>query len=184
MARDHGRQFTRAAPIITIGLSEDAQIVGRKWWCHCQCIIDSWITECGMDDCLRSQQGGVGFPNSGFGIGIHPEGVRVNAIAPGIVPVERTVAALSDPAAQELWKPHLPVGRMGTVEEIGVATVQLCTNEWMSGTVLTVDGGMIARANMPFRPRPPAPSTSNDDSAQRISQKAAGQVIFHDTGTH
>jgi len=92
------------------------------------------------------------------------DGVRVNAVAPGIVPVERTVAALSDPAAQELWTPHLPVGRMGTVEEIGEATVQLCVNEWMSGTILTVDGGMMARANMPFRPRPPAPNTEKDAS--------------------
>mmetsp|Transcript_4381 Transcript_4381/g.12344 ORF Transcript_4381/g.12344 Transcript_4381/m.12344 type:complete len:340 (-) Transcript_4381:64-1083(-) len=82
------------------------------------------------------------------------DGVRVNAVAPGIVPVERTAEVLSTKEAQDMWTPHLPVGRMGSVEEIGEATVQLCTNQWMNGAVLSIDGGMMARANMPFRPRP------------------------------
>ena len=85
------------------------------------------------------------------------DNVRVNAVAPGIVPVERTAAVLSTKEAQDMWTPHLPVGRMGSVGEIGEATVQLCTNQWMTGTVLSIDGGMMARANMPFRPRPPVP---------------------------
>ena len=89
------------------------------------------------------------------------DNVRVNAIAPGIVPVERTAAVLSTKDAQHMWTPHLPVGRMGSVEEIGEATVQLCTNQWITGTVLSIDGGMMARANMPFRPRPPVPGPTS-----------------------
>ena len=92
------------------------------------------------------------------------DGVRVNAVAPGIVPVERTAEVLSSKEAQDLWLPHLPVGRMGGVEEIGEATVQLCANQWMTGTILSIDGGMMARANMPFRPRPPAPAPAMDTS--------------------
>lgn len=81
-------------------------------------------------------------------------GVRVNAVAPGIVPVERTENVLKTKSSQDLWLPHLPVGRMGTVEECAHAVVYLCENEWTSGSVITLDGGMIARINMPFRPRP------------------------------
>lgn len=66
------------------------------------------------------------------------DGVRVNAIAPGVVPVERTAAPFSDPNVVDMWTPHLPVGRLGTVEDIAQATLVLATNEWMSGTVLTV----------------------------------------------
>mmetsp|Transcript_16685 Transcript_16685/g.36194 ORF Transcript_16685/g.36194 Transcript_16685/m.36194 type:complete len:381 (+) Transcript_16685:19-1161(+) len=88
-----------------------------------------------------------------------PDGVRVNAIAPGVVPVERTAEALSNPGATEMWTPHLPLGRLGNVEDVARATLTLATNEWMSGTVLTVDGGMMARANMPIRPRPPKPES-------------------------
>jgi len=53
-----------------------------------------------------------------------------------------------------MWTPHLPVGRLGTVDDIADATLVLATNTWMTGTILTVDGGMTSRANMPFRPRP------------------------------
>ena len=82
------------------------------------------------------------------------DGVRVAAVAPGIVPVERTAAALATPEAQALWLPHLPVGRMGSVTDVAQAVAYVCTAPWTSGTVLTLDGGMTARANMPVRPRP------------------------------
>ncbi|KAL7525561.1 hypothetical protein ACHAXR_001061, partial [Thalassiosira sp. AJA248-18] len=87
-----------------------------------------------------------------------PDGIRINAIAPGVVPVERTAEVFSDSKVVDMWTPHLPVGRLGTSEEIAQATLLLATNEWMSGSVLTVDGGMMARANMPIRPRPPKPA--------------------------
>jgi len=86
------------------------------------------------------------------------DNVRVNAIAPGIVPVERTEAILAQQSSQDIWLPHLPVGRMGTVQECAHAVIYLCENEWTTGTILTLDGGMTARSNMPFRPKPiPAP---------------------------
>ena len=90
-----------------------------------------------------------------------PDGVRVNAIAPGVVPVERTAEVFADPKVTEMWTPHLPIGRLGAVDDIAHATLVLATNEWTTGTVLTVDGGMMARASMPFRPRPPKPEPSD-----------------------
>ena len=82
------------------------------------------------------------------------DNVRVNAVAPGVVPVERTAELMAKREVQDLWRPHLPVGRMGTVEEIANAVVYLCASEWSTGTILTIDGGMTGRANMPFRPKP------------------------------
>jgi len=82
------------------------------------------------------------------------DSVRVNAIAPGVVPVERTAHLFSDQNIVDLWTPHLPVGRLGNVQDIADATLLLATNDWMTGSILTVDGGMMARANMPIRPRP------------------------------
>ncbi|KAL7471768.1 hypothetical protein ACHAXS_012078 [Conticribra weissflogii] len=99
-----------------------------------------------------------------------PDGIRVNAIAPGVVPVERTAEAFADPKVQEMWSPHLPVGRLGTVEDIAEATLLLATNEWMSGTVLTIDGGMMGRANMPLRPRPAKP---NDAMNEKVGAGSA-----------
>ena len=93
------------------------------------------------------------------------DGVRVNAVAPGIVPVERTEAVLSQQASQDMWIPHLPVGRMGTVEECAHSVIYLCENEWTTGSIVTLDGGMTARINMPFRPKP-APPSIEDDAAR------------------
>merc|ERR1712150_220689 len=93
-----------------------------------------------------------------------PHGVRVNAVAPGIVPVERTEAMLNTPQAQELWMPHLPVGRMGHVDDIAKSVVSICQADWMTGSIVTVDGGMTARANMPMRPRPHPPNHDSMES--------------------
>lgn len=93
-----------------------------------------------------------------------PHGVRVNAVAPGIVPVERTEAMLNTPQAQELWTPHLPVGRMGHVDDIAESVVYICQADWMTGSIVTVDGGMTARANMPMRPRPHPPNRDSIES--------------------
>ena len=40
------------------------------------------------------------------------DGIRVNAVAPGIVPVERTEKILHQKSAQDLWLPHLPAGTL------------------------------------------------------------------------
>jgi glucose 1-dehydrogenase len=84
--------------------------------------------------------------------------IRVNGIAPGVVVVERTADTIwKIPENVQVWKDRLPLNRLGHVDDIAQATLTLLTNDWMTGTILTVDGGMMARANMPNRPRPLKP---------------------------
>jgi NAD(P)-dependent dehydrogenase (short-subunit alcohol dehydrogenase family) len=45
---------------------------------------------------------------------------------------------------------NIPIGRLGIVDDIAHATLLLATNEWMMGKILTVDGEMMARVNMPM----------------------------------
>ena len=82
-----------------------------------------------------------------------PYGIRVNVLAPGVVPVERTQAILNQPAMEKKWTQNMPLGRYGTPEEMGYATAYLLSDEasWMTGSVLTLDGGLIARGNYPRR---------------------------------
>jgi glucose 1-dehydrogenase len=84
-------------------------------------------------------------------------GIRVNAVAPGVVPVERTAEALS--AARETFLPHIPLGRYGDPGDIARLTAFLCSEAagWVTGQSFVADGGTLARLDLPRRPRPPVP---------------------------
>lgn len=86
------------------------------------------------------------------------DNVRINAIAPGVVPVERTSQAFDDPVTAKNWLKHLPLNKWGTVDEVATAIIPMITNEWITGTIWTIDGGMMARSNMPKRAKPATPS--------------------------
>jgi glucose 1-dehydrogenase len=80
-------------------------------------------------------------------------GVRVNALSPGVVPVERTFDILHKPEMIEKWLGAISVGKYGTVEDMGMATAYLLSDatKWMTGSILTIDGGLISRGNYPYR---------------------------------
>jgi NAD(P)-dependent dehydrogenase (short-subunit alcohol dehydrogenase family) len=66
------------------------------------------------------------------------EGVRVNAVAPGM-----TATDMSTPAMREAALQSLPLGRVGAAEEIaeGVAWLMSPAAAYVTGTVLTISGG-------------------------------------------
>lgn len=73
-------------------------------------------------------------------------GVRVNAIAPGIVETKLAAALTSSPALLEgHLLPHTPLKRVGQPEEIAGIAVFLASDEssFMTGQVLNVDGGYL-----------------------------------------
>lgn len=70
-------------------------------------------------------------------------GVTVNAVAPGYIKTAMT-DALSEEAKQALQK-QIPLGRLGTAEDVAKAVAFLASEEaaYITGQVLTVDGGMV-----------------------------------------
>lgn len=71
-------------------------------------------------------------------------GIRVNAIAPG--PIERTGGADKLWISEEMAKrtiQSVPLGRLGTPEEIAGLAYYLCSDEaaYINGTCMTMDGG-------------------------------------------
>jgi 3-oxoacyl-[acyl-carrier protein] reductase len=69
--------------------------------------------------------------------------VTVNAVAPGFIQTDMT-ADLPEAAAKELSS-RIPLGRLGTVEDIAEAVVFLASEgaSYLTGQVITVDGGMV-----------------------------------------
>jgi NAD(P)-dependent dehydrogenase (short-subunit alcohol dehydrogenase family) len=70
-------------------------------------------------------------------------GIRVNAVAPGLIDRDGLEAAWPEGVAR--WRAACPLERLGTPEDIGDAVLFLLSRaaRWVSGTTLVVDGGML-----------------------------------------
>ena len=87
----------------------------------------------------------------GMALELAPCGILVNAIAPGSIVTDATRKlfygddGVQRESAQRMLD-HVPLGRAGTVAEIAIAALFLADpeNSYMTGHVLTVDGGWTA----------------------------------------
>jgi 3-oxoacyl-[acyl-carrier protein] reductase len=70
-------------------------------------------------------------------------GITVNAVAPGLIETDMTTV-LSDEIRQNILK-NVPLGKLGEPEDIAGAVAYLASAEakYITGQVLTVDGGMV-----------------------------------------
>ncbi len=74
------------------------------------------------------------------------DGVRVNALAPGIIASAMTEPTRADPKKLETFLAHVPMKRVGQPEELVGPVVFLCSDaaSYVTGAVLAVDGGFLA----------------------------------------
>lgn len=68
-----------------------------------------------------------------------PSHVRVNSVSPGVIDTEMN-SHLSEMEAEELIS-EIPLGRMGTGEDVAKACLYLAQNTYVTGEVLSVGGG-------------------------------------------
>ena len=75
-----------------------------------------------------------------------PQGVRVNAIAPGVVETPLTAQIKADPAWYEAYAQKSALGRWASADELAGAVVYLASDAstFVTGSVLAVDGGWTA----------------------------------------
>ncbi len=73
--------------------------------------------------------------------------VQVNAIAPGYIATDNTEALRADPARSAAILSRIPAGRWGNPQDLAGAVVYLASaaSDYVSGTILTVDGGWMGR---------------------------------------
>jgi NAD(P)-dependent dehydrogenase (short-subunit alcohol dehydrogenase family) len=74
-----------------------------------------------------------------------PHGIRVNAVAPGLIDAPGLAQAWPDGVNR--WRTNCPLERLGTTDDVADAVLFLLSNgaRWITGTTLVVDGGMLAR---------------------------------------
>jgi 3-oxoacyl-[acyl-carrier protein] reductase len=74
----------------------------------------------------------------GYALRLAPEGVTVNAVAPGLVDTE-----MGKPLIEAGVAARIPVGRAGRGDEIAQAIVLLMGNGYMTGQTIAVNGGAL-----------------------------------------
>jgi NAD(P)-dependent dehydrogenase (short-subunit alcohol dehydrogenase family) len=75
-----------------------------------------------------------------------PDGIRVNAIAPGVIETPMTESTREDPARLAGFMNRTPLGRVGKPEELVGPVVFLASPmaSYVNGAILPVDGGFLA----------------------------------------
>jgi NAD(P)-dependent dehydrogenase (short-subunit alcohol dehydrogenase family) len=90
-----------------------------------------------------AKAGVLGFVQS-VAVQLGPRGIRVNAIAPGMVwtPMVEALGA----GARDRRRRATPLGTEGTAWDVGWGAVYLASDEarWVTGQVLVIDGGLTA----------------------------------------
>lgn len=73
-------------------------------------------------------------------------GIRVNAVAPGLVKTEGSRKDWSDPQFSEQYEASLPLGRIGEMDDLIGVVLFLASqsSQYVTGHTLLVDGGALA----------------------------------------
>ena len=94
-----------------------------------------------------TSKGGVRLLTKALAIELSPLGIRVNAIGPGFTATSLNATAREDAAYMANFASRIPLGRIGTPEDIAGPAVFLASDmaRYITGVTLPVDGGYLAR---------------------------------------
>lgn len=75
-----------------------------------------------------------------------PFGIRVNALAPGVIETPMTAATRQDPERLKTFMSRIPLGRVGQTEDLVGPVIFLASDmsRYVTGVTLAVDGGFLA----------------------------------------
>ncbi|MDD0838214.1 glucose 1-dehydrogenase [Curvibacter sp. HBC61] len=93
-----------------------------------------------------SSKGAVKMLTQSMAVDLGADGIRVNAIAPGVIETAMTEATRADTRRLEGFLKRTPQGRVGQPDEIAAPAVFLASSmaSYINGVTLPVDGGMLA----------------------------------------
>jgi 3-oxoacyl-[acyl-carrier protein] reductase len=95
----------------------------------------------GQTNYAASKAGLIGFAKA-LAREVASRGITVNVIAPGMIETDMT-RAIQDKAHAD-WAAQIPLGRLGSVDDVAAAACYLASDEasYITGHVLAVNGGM------------------------------------------
>lgn len=111
--------------------------------------VSSQLGEVGVEGASAycATKGGINNLTRQLAVEYADEGVRVNALAPGVVKTEMNRAVRENsPEWEDEKSENVPLGRLAEPEEVAAPAVFLASNgaSYMTGHIMIVDGGYIA----------------------------------------
>jgi NAD(P)-dependent dehydrogenase (short-subunit alcohol dehydrogenase family) len=145
------RGFRAISDIVFHGTFQVTQSVGKRWiaagtggsivsilvtwvWTGAPFVVPSAMSKAGLDAMTKS-----------LAIEWGRHGIRLNGIAPGLIPTEGMLARIrpgdNDPSGK--WNARNPLGRAGKPEDIGRLAAFLLSDAsgWVTGETIALDGG-------------------------------------------
>jgi 2-deoxy-D-gluconate 3-dehydrogenase len=94
-----------------------------------------------------ASKGGIGQLTKALANEWAPQGINVNAIAPGYIATDNTQALQDDAARSKSILERIPQGRWGTPQDFAGPVVFLASSasDYVNGEILVVDGGWMGR---------------------------------------
>jgi 3-oxoacyl-[acyl-carrier protein] reductase len=95
----------------------------------------------GQANYAASKAGLIGFARS-MAREVASRNITANVVAPGLIDTDMTRALTAGP--REVWASQIPLGRLGTVDDVAAAVCFLASDaaSYITGQVLGVNGGM------------------------------------------
>ena len=104
----------------------------------------------------NAAKGAVVNMTRGMAVDAGPDGVRVNAVCPGLVATPMTERMRASQTVMDQYRDRIPLGRAGEAEEIANVVFFLASEQasYVNGACIPVDGGLSAWTGQPvWRPK-------------------------------